>query len=67
MQKKYSVRNPNQDGNGDLNIGRGIKIQLALARYRRLKSLSKLPLDDELFVENFEAALLLWWKVRLPR
>lgn len=68
MQKNYSLRNPDSDGNVDLNIGRDIEIQLALARYRRLKllRLSGLTLDDELFVDNFEAAILLWWKVRLP-
>ena len=68
MQKSYSLRNHNVDGNVDLNIGRGIEIQLAIVRYRRLKSkrLSDLTLDDKLFIENFETAMLLWWKVRFP-
>ena len=66
MQKYYSLRNPDSDGNVDPNIGRDIEIQLALARYRRLRllKLSELTLEEKLFVENFETAMLLWWKVK---
>lgn len=41
--------------------------QLALERYRCLKRVSEsdLTLDDKLFIENFEAAVRFWWKVKL--
>lgn len=41
--------------------------QLALERYRCLKSVEKcdLTFDDKLFVENFEAARHFLWKVNL--
>jgi hypothetical protein len=40
--------------------------QLALERYRYLKSAQEcnLTFDDKLFIENFEAAVSLWWKVK---
>ncbi len=67
MQKSYFARHPECDRDAYPKIGSDIEIQLALARYRRLKSLkkSKLTLDDELFMDNFEVAVHLWWNVQL--
>ncbi len=41
--------------------------QLALERYRYLKRVPEenLTLDDKLFIENFEAAVRFWWRVKL--
>jgi len=67
MQKSYFDRHPESDRNTYPKIGSDIERQLALARYRRLKSLKKseLTLDDELFMDNFEVAVHLWWNVQL--
>lgn len=68
MQKSYSDRHPEGDRDAYPKIDRDIERQLALVRYRSLKFLKKseLTLDDELFIDNFEAAMRLWWNVRLP-
>lgn len=67
MQKSYSDRHLESDRDADHKRSSEIQRQLALARYRRLKILKKseLTLDDELFIENFETALRLWWNVQL--
>ncbi|HEY9299261.1 MAG TPA: hypothetical protein VIQ31_23455 [Phormidium sp.] len=67
MQKSYSDRHPESDRDAYPKIGSDIQRQLALARYRRVKFLKKseLTLDDELFMENFEVAVRLWWNVQL--
>jgi hypothetical protein len=46
-----------------LDIDRDIQRRRALARYRCLKYLKKiaLSLDDQMFLENFEAAMHLMW------
>lgn len=67
MQKSYFDRHPESDRDTYPEIGSDIERQLALARYRRLKYLkkSKLTLDDELFIDNFEVAIHLWFNVKL--
>lgn len=49
--------------NGHPEINRLYKRQEALTLYRHLKHLnqSELGLDDELFLENFEAAMHFMW------
>lgn len=53
----------NDYSNGHLEINRLSRRQEALTLYRQLKNLnqSDLGLDDELFVENFEAAMHFMW------
>jgi hypothetical protein len=53
----------NDYSNGHLEINRLSRRQEALTLYRQLKNLnqSELGLDDELFVENFEAAMHFMW------
>ena len=67
MQKNYADRHPEPDRALNQEIDRGVQTQKALARYRRLKFLEKsqLSLDDEMFIENFETALRLWWNVKI--
>ena len=63
MQKDYHQRHRETDRDINQEIDRDIQRQEALARYRRLKYLKKseLSLDDEIFLENFEAALWILW------
>ncbi|HEY9635700.1 MAG TPA: hypothetical protein V6D14_20010 [Coleofasciculaceae cyanobacterium] len=63
MQKDYYYRHPETDRKAYPKIDRCILRQQALARYRHLKHLNKsnLSLDDQIFVENFEAAIRLLW------
>jgi hypothetical protein len=67
MQKSYAHRHPEPDRAINQEIDRGIHTQLALARYRRLRGLKKsqLSLDDNIFIENFETAMLVWWNVKI--
>ena len=67
MQKSYSHRHLVPDRDTYPEIGRDIKRQQALAKYRRLKLLEKsqLTLDDEIFIENFRTAMRLWWNVQI--
>lgn len=67
MQKSYFDRHLESDRDAYPQMGSDIQRQLALARYRRVKFLEKseLTLDDELFLDNFEAAMRLWWNVQL--
>jgi hypothetical protein len=66
MQEKYSDRHPERDRDSYPEIDRQIKRQKALAKYRCLKFLKKseLSLDDEMFLENFEAAMQILWGFR---
>jgi hypothetical protein len=63
MQKNYYDRHPETDRDINLELDRDIKRQKSLARYRHLKYFKKseLTLDDQLFLENFETAMRLWW------
>ncbi len=67
MQKSYADRHPELDRAVNQEIDRGIQMQQALARYRRLKFLEKsqLSLDDKIFIENFKTAMRVWWNVRI--
>jgi hypothetical protein len=67
MQKRYADRHPEPDREINQEIDRGIQRQQALARYRRLKFLEKsqLSLDDQIFIENFETAMRVWWNVKI--
>lgn len=60
MQKNYYSRHP--------EIDRVYHRQKALIRYRRLKSFKfkkfELSLEEELFLENFEAAMRYLWGFR---
>lgn len=66
MQKDYYDRHRQTGRDINQDIDRDIKRQESLARYRRLINLKKseLSLDDELFIENFEAGMHLWWGVQ---
>lgn len=66
MQKSYYSRHP--------EIDRVAQRQKALLRYKRLKSFKfkkfELSLEEELFLENFEAAMKYLWGFRgaeIPR
>ena len=54
------------DNNSHLDIDREYLKQKALAQYRVLKSLQRdnLSLDDQLFMDNFEVAMLQMWVVK---
>lgn len=67
MQKDYYSRHLKTDRDAYPKLDRVIQRQLALARYRQLKILhkSQLKLDDQLFIENFEAIMLLLWRVKI--
>ena len=67
MQKSYAERHPEPDRAINQEIDRGVQRQQALARYRRLKLLEKsqLSLDDQIFMENFETAMRVWWNVKI--
>jgi hypothetical protein len=62
-RQDYYSRHPETDRDINQEIDRDIQKQQALARYRRLKCLKKfeLSLDDQMFLENFEAAMHLMW------
>ena len=66
MLKNYSNRHPESDRDAFHEIDREIQRQKALAKYRQLKNLKKseLCLDDEIFLENFEAAMQIMWGFR---
>lgn len=66
MLKNYSNRHPESDRKAFTEIDREIQRQKALAKYRQLKNLKKseLCLDDEIFLENFEAAMQIMWGFR---
>ncbi|HEY9675320.1 MAG TPA: hypothetical protein V6D11_28015 [Waterburya sp.] len=66
MLKNYSNRHPESDRDAFPEIDREIQRQKALAKYRQLKNLKKseLCLDDEIFLENFEAAMQIMWGLR---
>lgn len=63
MQKDYYSRHPETDRDKNQELDRDIKRQEALARYRHLRFLKKseLSLDDQIFLENFEAAMHFCW------
>jgi hypothetical protein len=63
MQKDYYDRHRETDRDINQEIDRDIQRQEALARYRCLKYLKKseLSLDDQMFLDNFEAAMRLCW------
>ncbi len=63
MQKDYYDRHPETGRDINQEIDRDIQKQEALARYRRLKCFKKseLSVDDQIFLENFEAAMRLLW------
>ncbi len=63
MQKDYYDRHPETDRDINQQRDRDIQRQEALVRYRRLKYLKKseLTIDEQLFLENFETAMRLWW------
>jgi len=74
MTNSYSDRHPELDIDASSEVGikffendKIVKRQLALLRFRRLKLLKKekLTLDDKLFIDNFEVATRLWWKLKL--
>jgi hypothetical protein len=67
MTNSYSDRHPEIDVDTFPETDRIVKRQLALVEFRRLKLLkrSELTFDEKLFMDNFEAAMLLWWRLKI--
>lgn len=67
MGNTHSAKSPEIDVDTYPEQERVVRRQLALLKFRRLKLLKKseLTLDEELFLENFEAATSLWWSLKL--
>ena len=69
MLEEYSYKHRNSDRDIFTEIDREVKKQELIMRYRRLKRLkeSDLTLEDQLFLENFKAAMRIFWGVTSPQ
>jgi hypothetical protein len=69
MQNEYSCNHRNTDRDTFPEIDREVDKQELIARYRCLKQLRKsdLTLEDQLFLENFQTAMRIFWGITLSQ